>query len=38
MYLRELAQAGVAAEGEGEADSLLSREPAMRFDPKTLGL
>jgi len=24
------------AEGEGEADSLLSREPNMRLDPRTL--
>ena len=24
-------------EGEGEADSLLSREPNMELDPRTLG-
>ena len=33
---RELAQAGVAAEGEGEAGSLLSRELDIGLDPRTL--
>jgi len=35
--LTERAQAGGAAEGEGETDSLLSREPGAGFDPGTLG-
>jgi len=34
---RERAQAGGAAEAEGEADSLQSREPDMGLDPRTLG-
>ena len=35
---RESAQAGERqAEGEGEADSPLSREPNARLDPRTLG-
>ena len=34
---REGAQAGRAAEGEGEAGFLLSREPKVRLDPRTLG-
>ena len=29
---------GVVAEGEGEADSPLSREPDVGLDPRTLGL
>ena len=41
MYLfereRESAQAGERAEGEGEAESLLSREPNARLHPRTLG-
>jgi len=28
---------GESAEGEGEADSLLSREPNMGLDPRTPG-
>jgi len=28
---------GVGAEGEEEADSLLSREPNVGHDPRTLG-
>ena len=38
IYLteRERAQAGGAAEGEGEADFLLSREPDVGLDLKTL--
>jgi len=35
--VRERAQAGGAAEGEGEAYSPLSREPDMGLDPRTLG-
>ena len=34
FYLFERAQAG--EEGEGEADSLLSREPDMGLNPRTL--
>ena len=34
---RERAQAGGAAEGGGEADFLLSREPSASLDPRTLG-
>jgi len=37
MSERERAQAGGAAEGEGEADSPLSREPDMGLDPRTPG-
>ena len=37
LFDRERAQAGRAAEGEGEADFLLSREPNMGLDPRTLG-
>ena len=36
MYLRENEQ-GREAEEEGEADSLLSREPHASPDPRTLG-
>ena len=35
--MRERAQAGGAAEGEGEAGSLLSREPDVGLNPRTLG-
>lgn len=35
---REKAQAGEAAEGEGEASSLLIREPSAGLDSSTLGL
>lgn len=34
---RECAQIGGGAEGEGEADSPLSREPDVWLDPRTLG-
>jgi len=34
---RARAQAGGAAEGEGEAGFLLSREPDVGLDPRTLG-
>ena len=39
MYLRERKkqQSRGWAEGEGEADSLLSREPDSGLNPKTLG-
>ena len=41
IYLREWASerawAGGGAEGEGEADSLLSREPSVGLNPRTLG-
>ena len=37
IYLRESAQAWGEMEGEGEADSLLSREPAMGLHPRTPG-
>ena len=39
IYLTEYkrAQAGGAAEGEGEAGSLLSREPDAGLHPRTLG-
>ena len=36
MCVSEKAQAGGAAVGEGEADSLLSREPNAGLDPRTL--
>ena len=32
---RKQAQAGRGAEGEGETDSLLSREPNKGLDPRT---
>ena len=34
--MRERAQAWLAAEGEGEAGSPLSREPDMGLNPRTL--
>jgi len=34
---RESAQAGGGAEGEGEAGILLSRDPDLGLDPRTLG-
>ena len=37
LFERERAQAGRGAEGEGEADSPLSREPDVGLDPGTLG-
>lgn len=37
MSKRERERTGRGAEGEGEVDSLLSREPDVRFDPRTLG-
>ena len=37
IYLRESIQAVEMAEGEGEAGSLLSREPDAGLDPRTLG-
>ena len=33
IYLRDRAQAGEGAEGEGKADSLLSRKPDVGLDP-----
>ena len=35
LYLRERAGKGRGVEGEGEADSLLSREPDAGLDPRT---
>ena len=35
--MRERDNSKGAAEGEGEADSLLSRNPDMGLDPRTLG-
>ena len=37
IYLRERAQVGGAAEGEGEAGSPLSREPNVGLNPRSLG-
>jgi len=37
LQIIERAQAGGAAEGEGEADSLLSKEPDTGLNPRTLG-
>ena len=37
IYLTERAQAEGAAEGEGEAGSLLGREPDTGLNPKTPG-
>lgn len=37
IHLTERAQAGGGSEGEGEAGSLLNREPDVRLDPRTLG-
>jgi len=34
---REKAEAGGTADGEGEADSLLSKEPDAGLDPRALG-
>ena len=34
---RERAQAGEAAEGQGDTGFLLSREPNVGLDPRTLG-
>lgn len=36
IYFRERAQVRETAEGEGEPDSLLSKEPDMGLDPRTL--
>ena len=37
IYLTERAQAGGVAEGEGEAGSLLSKDPDVGPDPWNLG-
>ena len=37
MRKQERVQVGVEAEGEGEADSQLSKKPDVGLNPKTLG-
>ena len=37
IYLTERAQAGGMAEGEGEADFQLNREPNVELNPRTPG-
>lgn len=37
IYLRERKRAGGAADGQGETDALLSKEPEVRLKPRTLG-
>lgn len=36
LFVRKTAQTGGGEEGEGKADSALSREPDTGLDPKTL--